>query len=197
MVMNPVDSIPPANFAMDTNTNQDDAEGGGSSNKNKMVKAKTKVGFTEAVDVKRVSTYIAADKRSPMQRKSSCRSYNTLNTRSQYKFTVEDETEDEEDEAGDDGNNESGDAGGKEKKKNCCGNFCYIMDTYPVTFVIVAAAIGIGLGVGLSFWKPEAGSGKYTAIMWIGLLGDLFIRALKCVVLPLVFVSIAVSVMDL
>lgn len=198
IVMNPVDSIPPANFAMDTNTNQDDVEGGGRSNV--MVKAKTKkkVGFAEAVDVKRASTYIAADKRSSMQRKSSCRSYNTLNTRSQYKFTVEDETEDEEDEAGDDGNNESGDAGGKEKKKkNCCGNFCYIMDTYPVTFVIVAAAIGIGLGVGLSFWKPEAGSGKYTAIMWIGLLGDLFIRALKCVVLPLVFVSIAVSVMDM
>ena len=162
-----------------------------------MVKAKTKVGFAETVDVKRVSTYIVADKRSSMQRKSSCRSYNTLNTRSQYKFTVEDETEDEEDEAGDDGNNENGDAGGKEKKKNCCGNFCYIMDKYPVTFVIVAAAIGIGLGVGLSFWKPEAGSGKYTAIMWVGLSGDLFIRALKCVVLPLVFVSIAVSVMDM
>ncbi len=187
-------------FAMDTNTNQDnvgDAGGGGSSNMMVKTKTKKKVGFAETVDVKRASTYIVADNRSSMQRKSSCRSLNTLNTRSQYHFTVDDETEDEEDEAGDDGNNESGDGGEEKKKKNCCGNFCYIMDTYPVTFVIVAAAIGIGLGIGLSFWTPEDGSGKYTAIMWIGLLGDLFIRALKCVVLPLVFVSIAVSVMDM
>lgn len=194
--MNPVDSIPPANFAMDTNTNQDDVmEGGGRSNVMMKAKTKTKFGFAETVDVKTASTYIVADNRPSMQRKSSCRSYNTLNTRSQYRFTVEDEAEDE---AGDDGNNESGDAGGEEKKKkkNCCGNFCYIMDTYPVTFVIIAAAIGIGLGIGLSFWKPD-GSGKYAVIMWIGLLGDLFIRALKCVVLPLVFVSIAVSVMDM
>ena len=28
-------------------------------------------------------------------------------------------------------------------------------------------------------------------------MGDLFIRALKCIVLPLVFVSIAISVMDM
>lgn len=120
-------------------------------------------------------------------------------TRSQYHFTIdEDEDEDARDEAGDDSNNESSDVGGEEetKKKNCCTNFCYIMDTYPVTFVIIAAAIGIGLGIGLSFWRPD-GSGKYTVIMWIGLLGDLFIRSLKCVVLPLVFVSIAVSVMDM
>ena len=75
--------------------------------------------------------------------------------------------------------------------------FCGVMDKYPVSFVVGSALIGIGLGIGLSFWNPENTHGKTTAILWIGLLGDLFIRALKCVVLPLVFVSIAVSVMDM
>jgi hypothetical protein len=32
---------------------------------------------------------------------------------------------------------------------------------------------------------------------WIGLIGDVFIRLLKCIVLPLVFVSITMSVMDM
>lgn len=56
---------------------------------------------------------------------------------------------------------------------------------------------GIGIGIGLSFWQPEDPVSKSTAILWIGLVGDLFIRALKCIVLPLVFVSIAISVMDM
>ena len=56
---------------------------------------------------------------------------------------------------------------------------------------------GIGIGIGLSFWKPDDPASKATAILWIGLVGDLFIRALKCIVLPLVFVSIAISVLDM
>jgi hypothetical protein len=82
-------------------------------------------------------------------------------------------------------------------KKNCCTSFCGFMDDHFLAFVIGSAAIGMGIGIGLSFWNPEDESVKATAILWIGLLGDLFIRALKCIVLPLVFVSIAISVMDM
>ena len=83
------------------------------------------------------------------------------------------------------------------KKKSCCTSFCGFMDDHFLAFVIGSAAIGMGIGIGLSFWNPEDESVKATAILWIGLLGDLFIRALKCIVLPLVFVSIAISVMDM
>ena len=83
------------------------------------------------------------------------------------------------------------------KKKTCCTSFCGVMDDHFVVFILVSAAIGIGIGIGLSIWNPQDYADKATAILWIGLLGDLFIRALKCIVLPLVFVSIAVSVMDM
>ena len=82
-------------------------------------------------------------------------------------------------------------------KKNCCTSFCGVMDDHFLAFVLGSAAIGMGIGIGLSFWNPEDYSDKATAILWIGLIGDLFIRALKCIVVPLVFVSIAVSVMDM
>ena len=65
------------------------------------------------------------------------------------------------------------------------------MDKWPVTFIIIAALIGIGLG--LSVCNPSF----VVVVLWVGLIGDLFIRALRCIVLPLVFVSIAVSVMDM
>jgi len=58
-------------------------------------------------------------------------------------------------------------------------------------------AVGIGIGIGLSFWMPENPNDKATALKWIGLVGDLFIRALKCVVLPLVFVNVAISVLEM
>ena len=83
------------------------------------------------------------------------------------------------------------------EKKSCCTSFCGVMDDHFVVFILVSAAIGIGIGIALSLWNPEDYADKATAILWIGLLGDLFIRALKCIVLPLVFVSIAVSVMDM
>jgi len=83
------------------------------------------------------------------------------------------------------------------KKKSCCTSFCGVMDDHFLAFVIGSAAIGLAIGIGLAFWNPEDYADKATVILWIGLLGDLFIRALKCIVLPLVFVSIAVSVMDM
>ena len=82
-------------------------------------------------------------------------------------------------------------------KKGCCNKFWGVLDEYPLTFIIGGALIGMGIGVGLAYWKPAVPADKATAILWIGLLGELFIRALKCIVLPLVFVSIAVSVMDM
>ena len=82
-------------------------------------------------------------------------------------------------------------------KKGCCNKFWGVLDEYPLTFIIGGALIGMGIGVGLVYWKPAVPADKATAILWIGLLGELFIRALKCIVLPLVFVSIAVSVMDM
>ena len=82
-------------------------------------------------------------------------------------------------------------------KKSCCTSFCGVMDDHFLAFVIGSAAIGMAIGIGLAFWNPENYADKATAILWIGLLGDLFIRALKCIILPLVFVSIAVSVMDM
>ena len=83
------------------------------------------------------------------------------------------------------------------KKKGCCTNFWRITGQFPLTFVMAGVIIGMSLGIGLSFWTPADPSVKSTAILWIGLLGQLFIRSLKCIILPLVFVSIAVSVMDM
>jgi len=74
---------------------------------------------------------------------------------------------------------------------------CGILGRYPVVSVLLFASIGIAAGVGLSFWNPEDESTKDTALKWIGLIGDLFIRALKCAVLPLVFVNVIISVMEM
>ena len=38
---------------------------------------------------------------------------------------------------------------------------------------------------------------KEKVIKWIGLFGVLFIRALKCVILPLVFINVIISVVDM
>ena len=89
------------------------------------------------------------------------------------------------------------DGPGEEQPKTCGSKFCNFYSTHQLAFVITGAVTGICLGVGLSFWRPEDTTAKDTAILWIGLLGDLFIRALKCVILPLVFCSITISVMDM
>ena len=74
---------------------------------------------------------------------------------------------------------------------------CGPMKKYPVLTVIFFAAVGIGIGVGLSFWTPDDPNAKYVTLQWLGLIGDMFIRALKCVVLPLVFVNVIISVVDM
>lgn len=84
-----------------------------------------------------------------------------------------------------------------DENKGCASKFCNLVDTWPVTFVIAAAVVGIVIGIGLSVWTPSDPSVKDMAILWIGLIGDLFIRSLKCIVLPLIFVSITVSVIDM
>eukprot|EP00548_Thalassiothrix_antarctica_P001578 CAMPEP_0194132498 /NCGR_PEP_ID=MMETSP0152-20130528/2953_1 /TAXON_ID=1049557 /ORGANISM="Thalassiothrix antarctica, Strain L6-D1" /LENGTH=537 /DNA_ID=CAMNT_0038827567 /DNA_START=45 /DNA_END=1658 /DNA_ORIENTATION=- len=73
---------------------------------------------------------------------------------------------------------------------------CGILGKYPVLSVLLFALVGIGIGVGLSFWKVEDES-KNITLKWLGLLGDLFIRSLKAVVLPLVFVNVVLSVVDM
>lgn len=84
----------------------------------------------------------------------------------------------------------------EEEIKNIFGG-CGPMKDYPVMTVILCAAIGIGAGVGLSFWDPADPNTKAVTLQWIGLIGDMFIRALKCVVLPLVFVNVIISVVDM
>lgn len=110
--------------------------------------------------------------------RGSIRIENSLLSKGGHEPTIEEEGVGNEDESGSSG---------------CCGKLCQVMDKYPIPFVVAGAALGFGLGIGLSMWNPDDPQSKKTAILWIGLLGDLFIRALKCIVLPLVFVSIAVS----
>lgn len=78
-------------------------------------------------------------------------------------------------------------------KGGCCGFF----HNYPITAILVFVVVGIGLGVGLSYWNPDNAGAKKILIQWIGLVGDLFIRSLKCFVLPLVFVNIIIAVVDM
>ena len=75
-----------------------------------------------------------------------------------------------------------------------------ILGRYPITSLLLFASLGIGTGLGLMSWQPtteEDQQAKETTIKWIGLFGDLFIRALKCVVLPLIFFSVVIAVVDM
>lgn len=74
---------------------------------------------------------------------------------------------------------------------------CGILGRYPIISVTSFAAIGVAIGVGLSYWEPDDDDQKDTVLKWIGLVGDLFIRCLKAVVLPLVFCNVAVSIVDM
>jgi hypothetical protein len=71
----------------------------------------------------------------------------------------------------------------QQKCGGCCG-FCAFVDRYRVFTIVAFAAIGLCVGVGLSYWDPTDSESKKVAIQWIGLIGDLFLRALKCAVLP-------------
>ena len=74
---------------------------------------------------------------------------------------------------------------------------CGPLAKYPILSVVGFAVVGIALGIGLGAWEPDNADVKMNVLKWIGLLGDLFIRALKAVILPLVFVNVAVSVVDM
>jgi solute carrier family 1 (neutral amino acid transporter) protein 5 len=74
---------------------------------------------------------------------------------------------------------------------------CGIMGRHPVLSVIFFAALGLGMGLGFSFWEPDDPETKDKLLKWIGLIGDLFIRSLKCVVLPLIFINVVISVVDM
>lgn len=80
---------------------------------------------------------------------------------------------------------------------NCRSRFCKFYSDNQLFLVVLCAVLGIALGVGLSYWNPENQDAKKTALLWIGLFGELFLRALRCVILPLVFTSIVISVMDM
>ncbi|KAL7543231.1 hypothetical protein ACHAWF_007344 [Thalassiosira exigua] len=86
---------------------------------------------------------------------------------------------------------------GDGERKRCCSKFCLLLDVWPTTFVCIAALIGTVIGIGLSFWTPDNPSAKETLLLWIGLLGDVFIRSLRCIIIPLVFVSVTIAVMDM
>lgn len=74
---------------------------------------------------------------------------------------------------------------------------CGPMARYPVLSIILFAALGVAAGVGLSFWHPEEMEGKIVALRWIGLIGELFVRAIKCVVLLIVFVNVVIAMMEM
>jgi Sodium:dicarboxylate symporter family len=74
---------------------------------------------------------------------------------------------------------------------------CGPLARYPILSVVSFAAVGIALGIGLGAWEPEDDDTKANVLKWFGLLGDLFVRALKAVILPLVFCNVAVSVVDM
>jgi len=82
---------------------------------------------------------------------------------------------------------------GGDVKKSCGTKLCELQEKIPIAFVLGGAVIGIALGIGFTYWNPDDPSTKEVVIMWIGLIGDLFIHALKCIIMPLVFVSITIS----
>jgi Na+/H+-dicarboxylate symporter len=74
---------------------------------------------------------------------------------------------------------------------------CGILGRYPILSILLFAGCGLGIGIGLSFWEPDDMEDKSKTLKWLGLMGDLFIRSLKCIVLPLVFVNVIISVMEM
>jgi Na+/H+-dicarboxylate symporter len=77
--------------------------------------------------------------------------------------------------------------------------FCAFTQKHQILTILFFALLGVGLGVGLSFWEPANADSdtKKITLQWIGLIGDLFLRSLKCFVLPLVFVNVIISVVDM
>ncbi|DAZ92811.1 TPA: hypothetical protein N0F65_012630 [Lagenidium giganteum] len=61
-----------------------------------------------------------------------------------------------------------------------------------ITLILLGIVAGVGLGVGLGVMKVSPLTAR-----WVGLPGDLFLRALKCLVIPYVFCSVAVAIGDI
>jgi hypothetical protein len=59
-----------------------------------------------------------------------------------------------------------------------------------VIFTLLGAALGVGAGLGLLF----GGVNNEILLQWIGLPGTIFMRALTCMIVPLVFSSLVTSV---
>jgi Na+/H+-dicarboxylate symporter len=77
---------------------------------------------------------------------------------------------------------------------------CCIFGKYPITALLGFVVLGLIIGIGLSYWRPETSEeeqDKAVAIQWLGLIGVLFLRALKCIVLPIVFVNVILAVLDM
>ena len=77
------------------------------------------------------------------------------------------------------------------------GGCCGLLHRHQILAILMFAVVGVGTGIGLSFWQPDDPDTKKVTIQWIGLVGDLFLRALKCFVLPLVFVNVIIAVFDM
>jgi hypothetical protein len=73
-----------------------------------------------------------------------------------------------------------------------CFGFCAFAERHSVSTILLFAAIGICVGVGISYWEPTNSDTKTVVIQWIGLIGDLFLRALKCTVLPVRCQSVSI-----
>jgi Na+/H+-dicarboxylate symporter len=75
----------------------------------------------------------------------------------------------------------------------CCG----LLGRYPLLSVVGFAVLGSAVGVAISFWEPDNATTKTQLVQWLGLIGDLFIRVLKAVVLPMVFFNVMLSIVDM
>jgi Na+/H+-dicarboxylate symporter len=74
---------------------------------------------------------------------------------------------------------------------------CGLLGRYPLLSVVGFAVLGIAVGIAISFWEPDNADAKAQLVQWLGLIGDLFIRVLKAVVLPMVFFNVMLSVVDM
>ncbi|OQR87803.1 dicarboxylate/amino acid:cation (Na or H) symporter (DAACS) family protein [Achlya hypogyna] len=59
--------------------------------------------------------------------------------------------------------------------------------------IVIGATVGIGLGVGLMQINVDGGADWPK---WLALPGDLFVRALRCLIVPMVFTTMAVAVAE-
>ncbi|GAB9473540.1 hypothetical protein Gpo141_00010690 [Globisporangium polare] len=63
---------------------------------------------------------------------------------------------------------------------------------FGIPGILVGAILGIFIG-----WAIQTGSPSADLVSWIGVPGNLFIRAIKCLVTPLVFCSLIVGMADM